>query len=107
MSGAVLRLCGTCRGSDADRLRDRIAAAGLPVRIVAQDCLNACGNPVAMALQGKGRATYLFAGVAPESDAEDIVATLRLYLDAPAGWIEDARPCGRLRRCLLGRISAL
>lgn len=104
---AVLRLCRTCEGPDWDALRAEIAAAGLAVRIAPQDCMNGCGAPVSMALQAPGRATYFFAGVDPEADRADIIGTLRAYLAAPAGWIEDARPCGRLRHCLKGRVPAL
>ena len=66
-----------------------------------------CAEPIALSLQGAGRATYLFSGVRPAEDMADIEATLRLYLDSPAGWIEDARGCGRLRFCLRGRVPAL
>lgn len=69
--------------------------------------MNGCARPVSLALQSPERATYFFGGVDLEADVADIVATLRAYLDAPKGWIEDARPCGRLRFCLVGRVPAL
>ncbi|WP_420564825.1 DUF1636 family protein [Thalassobaculum sp.] len=111
--GIVVRLCVTCAPesgpADLERLRDSIMRAGLPVpvRVAGQGCLGACGEPVALSLQGHGRATYLFSGVRPEEDLADIAATLRLYLDSPNGWIEHARGCGRLRFCLTGRVPAL
>ncbi|MDN3721950.1 DUF1636 family protein [Roseibium salinum] len=71
------------------------------------DCMGACEQPISLALQGEGRATYLFAGLSIPDDIEDIVATGRTYLDAENGWIEDARPCGRLRFCLRARVPAL
>ena len=70
-------------------------------------CMGACESPVSLGLQGAGRASYVFAGVQPTQDAADIAATCQTYLDAPAGWIEDARPCGRLRDCLRARLPAL
>lgn len=103
----VLRLCTTCRQTDWQALRDAVAAAGLPVRILEQACMNGCAEPVSMALQGEGRATYFFTGIDPVGDAADVVATLRAYLEAEAGWIEDARGCGRLRFCLKGRVPTL
>lgn len=109
----VVRLCVTCTpaagGADIDRLRESLARAGLAgaVRIAGQSCLGACAEPVALSLQGWGRATYLFSGIRPAEDLADIEATVRLYLDSPAGWIEDARGCGRLRFCLRGRVPAL
>ncbi len=47
------------------------------------------------------------AEVSHEADRSDIVATVRHYLSSPKGWIEDARPCGRLRFCLTGRVPPI
>ena len=108
-AAVVLRVCTSCPWSGIDRLRDAVAAEhfAVPVRVEPQDCMNGCRNPVTLALQGKGRATCFFAGIDPEADRDDILATLRAYIAAPQGWIEDARPCGRLRLCLVGRVPAL
>lgn len=76
------------------------------LKVSSVECMGACDTPLALALQGTQRATYLFAGIDVKSDKDDIVATCRTYLDSPAGWIEDARPCGRLRLCLRARIPA-
>ena len=104
-----LHLCESCEGADLGILRAAIIAAGLSedVAMSAQSCMNGCARPVSMALQSPGRATYFFAGVNPAADCADVVATLHAYVAAPAGWIEDARPCGRLRTCLVGRVPAL
>ena len=80
---------------------------GDAVDLASADCMGACAEPVSLALQGEGRASYLFSGVSPLEDVADILATCREYLAAPGGWIVDARPCGRLRLCLKGRIPAL
>ena len=109
----VLRLCSTCpadgRPGGTDRLEAAISKADLPVpvQLVRQECMNGCSEPVTMALQGQGMATCFFTGIDPEADCDDIVNTMRAYMDSPAGWIEDARPCGRLRHCLVGRVPAL
>lgn len=71
------------------------------------ECMGACENPVAVALQGEGLATYLFAGINPEEDAADVAATCKVWLESPQGWIENALGCGRLRHCLRARIPAL
>ncbi|WP_306120167.1 MULTISPECIES: DUF1636 family protein [unclassified Roseitalea] len=108
-------VCATCTG---DRLTagervsavaTAIKAAGLTdrVRIGTAECMGACAEPVALALQGAGRASYLFSGIALADDGADIGATCRAYLDSDDGWITDARPCGRLRLCLRARIPAL
>ncbi|WP_298855080.1 DUF1636 family protein [uncultured Paracoccus sp.] len=104
-----LHICQSCGGADWSRLYAALDAAGLAgrVHVHAQDCMNGCARPVSVALQSPGRATCFFVGVDPDGDAADIVATLRAYLAAPAGWIEDARSCGRLRLCLMGRVPAL
>jgi len=109
----ILRLCASCDQPSATAALDAVRAAldtadlAVPVAVVSQDCMGACAEPVSLALQGRGRATCLFAGVDPQDDLDDIVATIRTYLASPRGWIEDARPCGRLRFCLRGRVPAL
>ncbi|WP_224814143.1 DUF1636 family protein [Hasllibacter sp. MH4015] len=111
MSAAILRLCSTCAPDAAAETRRSLATAlrveGLDAAVVAQACMNACSEPVSLSIQGPGRATYFFSGVDPLADRQDIVATVRAYLHSPDGWIEDARPCGRLRHCLKGRVPAL
>lgn len=106
----VLHLCATC---DAERvageqatLQSALDAAGFCADVVAQPCMNACAEPVSLALQSHGRATYFFAGLDPAKDQADIVATVSAYLKSPGGWIEDATACGRLRHCLKGRVPA-
>ena len=105
----VLQLCATCPGKGADALQAALERAGfdVPVRLSFQSCMNGCSDPVSLALQGPGRATYFFGGIDPEADCADIIATLHAYLAADAGWIENATACGRLRFCLKGRVPAL
>lgn len=112
--GARLLLCTSCDPArDGAALRASIAGAleraglGGRVEIAGQACMGACARPVSLGLQGPGRASYVFAGVDPLADADDIAATCRLYLDSPLGWIDDARPCGRLRDCLRARLPAM
>ncbi|SPJ23008.1 DUF1636 family protein [Palleronia abyssalis] len=100
---AILHLCSTCRTTqNHDALR-----ACLPdeTELRLHPCLNVCSKPTALSLQGNG-ASYLFGGIDPAADAADIAATVRAYMAAPDGVIVDARPCGRLRHCLIGRIPA-
>lgn len=107
----VLHLCETCDPAGfaraRDGLQDALEAAGLNGQVRAQACMNACADPVSLALQGTGRATYFFAGIDPVTDRADIVATVAAYLRSPGGWIEDATACGRLRHCLKGRVPGL
>ncbi len=109
-------VCATCDpeqgGEGGERflssLREALSRDGLGdvVELASVDCMGACAEPMALALQGEGRASYLFSGVSLQY-VVDILATCREYLAAPGGWIVDARPCGRLRLCLRGRIPAL
>lgn len=112
MSARVtVHLCTTCNPEGFPKARDGLQAAldaaDLATDVHGQPCMNACAEPVSLALQSHGRATYFFAGLNPVSDREDIVATVAAYLKSPGGWIEDATACGRLRHCLKGRVPAL
>ena len=102
--GDRITVCATCREGAGRALADHLGSRGIEVRLV--ECLNACAAPLALAVTGEGKATYLFAGVDPEAQAEEVVAFAWLYRDAPRGEIADARPCGDLRFCLRGRIPA-
>ena len=108
-----LRICSTCltaaEAPNFHKLGAAIAKADLPspVEVIPQSCMNGCSRPASMALQGDGMATYFFADIDTEADCDDIISTLKVYLESPAGWINDARPCGRLRSCLIGRVPAL
>jgi len=97
-------LCAGCCGA-AGALAQAIGAAvpGRPVVLAA--CLSVCKAPATLAAQGPGRATYVFSGLSAE-DAADIAAFARAYDAAPCGWIEDARPLGRLRFRLVTRVPA-
>ena len=94
-------VCGGCGGA---------ALAGLlqgqlpDVTLV--DCMNVCGRPVAVSFRGSGKAAYLFAGVDPVAQVNEIVVFAGLYANAKGGIVEDARPCLDLRLCLIGRIPA-
>ena len=107
----VVHLCETCDPAGfaeaREGLQQALDAAHVQARVIAQPCMNACADPVSLALQGEGRATYFFAGIDPVTNRDDIVATVAIYLNSPNGWIEDATACGRLRHCLKGRVPAL
>jgi len=107
----VVHLCATCDADGSANARDALQtsldAAGLHTDVVAQSCMNACAEPVSLALQSQGRATYFFAGIDPVADRADIVATVAAYRKSSGGWVDDAAACGRLRHCLKGRVPAL
>jgi predicted metal-binding protein len=65
--------------------------------------MNLCEQPMALGLRAEGCDAYLFSGVIAD-DLDDAAALARLYVDAAQGKITDARPAGRLRHCLVGRI---
>ncbi|MTI03861.1 DUF1636 domain-containing protein [Roseibium sp. RKSG952] len=114
MAQTRLLICTSCSGTrdrDAERQAVQAALTGIDlaaeIEIAEHACFSGCSEPTSIALQGEGMASYVFSGIDIVADADDIAATCRAYLDSPAGWIEDARPCGRLRLCLRARIPAL
>jgi predicted metal-binding protein len=105
--GDRITVCATCREGAGARLAERLGAAlGGTAEVRLADCLFACSSPLALAVSGEGKATYLFAGLDPEGQAGEVLAFAGLFREAPLGEVADARPCGRLRFCLLGRIPA-
>ena len=107
MAGAMERrilICSTCAGDGAGLAEALAGLNGWAVEM--HPCLSVCEAPVALAAQAAGRATYVFAGLTPQ-DAGDVRSFAAAYEAAPAGWIEDARPLGRLRFCLRSRVPAL
>lgn len=104
-----------CQGCTADAAGVELASrtakalrdAGIDIDVAYAECLGCCATPVAIALQGDGLASYVFAGLTGIEDIGDIVATCRTWRDSPDGWIEDARACGRLRHLLRARLPAL
>lgn len=106
MAGAMgkrLLICSTCAGP-GQALSDALGnVPGWSVDM--HPCLSVCDQPVAMAAQAEGCATYVFAGLTPD-DADDIAAFAAAFDAAAKGWITDARPLGRLRFCLTARVPA-
>ena len=104
-------ICETCDGAapgDVAQLREALRAEGLTgFEVGAVACMGACAAPLALAVQGDGRATFVFDGVDLIADAADIASTARAWLAARDGWIEDGAACGRLRERLRARTPAL
>ena len=69
--------------------------------------MGSCEKPIAVALQGKGMASYVFSGINGTEDIPDLVETCRLYAESHLGWIEDAHRCGRMRHLLRARLPAI
>ena len=103
-------VCSTCEcGSGpgfARALRAEIAARGMAFEVQEHACMSNCAKPLSVAFSAPGKATYLFGGVKAESDLADTLGFAQIYAECPDGWIADARPAGRLRFCLVGRVPA-
>lgn len=99
-----LTICETCAGPGLALAAKLGCIKGW--NIVMHPCLSVCNDPVAIAVQGDGGATYVFAGLT-DADADNVRVFVGLYDAAPSGWIEDARPTGRMRFCLKTRVPAL
>lgn len=105
-------ICETCAKNEtatsgvvwAKQLSKAVADSSLNIDVVTTTCLNMCDTPLSFALQGDQKATYLFSGADPQVDTQDMIGLLKLYVEAPDGWIEDAQNAGRLRLCLQGRV---
>ncbi|MCA0042328.1 DUF1636 family protein [Celeribacter litoreus] len=104
-----ITICSSCRSADttpkgatlAGRLRERVTA-----EVSTTDCMIVCGKPVTVSFRASGKAAYLFSGVDPETQIDEIAEFARLYALADDGLIEDVRSIGQLRFCLVGRIPA-
>ncbi|OJI93937.1 putative metal-binding protein [Planktotalea frisia] len=102
-------ICDTCAVAGeapqgeafAQALRGRV---GEGVCVETTSCMNQCDTPVSLALRSEGKDVYLFHSVDPARDLDDTLALIELYRTAEGGTIEDARPAGRLRHCLSGRV---
>ena len=103
MDRARVTICGTCAEGAGRGLAARLEGLA-EVRLA--PCLMACGRPMALAVAGPGKATYVFAGVDPGSAAGDLLAFLALFDASPDGEIADARSCGALRLRLIARLPA-
>ncbi|PWE28821.1 hypothetical protein DDZ14_18455 [Maritimibacter sp. 55A14] len=92
----------------AQRLRE--VMVGQPefqgVVVKESPCMLTCDKPVALCLRGPGKAAYQFSNVRPESDLENVLTLVRLYVSNKKGAIVDARPIGRLRHCLNARLPS-
>ncbi len=112
----TLHVCSTCLATgetepqgaaSADKLRQALADAGInEFEVKTVECMSMCDAPTAVSIRAEGKAAYLFSGIDPVNDSADILAFAKLYAASDDGWIEDARPIGRLRFCLTGRIPA-
>lgn len=112
----TLHICRTCRKEDAApagvRFARKLRAAmdQVPefsdVMIQDANCMLICGEPIALSLSSPGKFTYLFSNVPPDTDVENVLALLRLYIADKRGAMEDVHPIGCLRFCLIGRAPA-
>lgn len=100
-----LVICRTCDGP-GQALADALCVRLPDWDVVMHDCLSVCAEPVSLAVQADGKATYVFAGLT-DADVDDAVAFAALYDTCADGWVADARPAGRLRFCLTSRVPAL
>jgi predicted metal-binding protein len=95
---ASLSVCINCDGGEA--LADAVSAFAEVTRV---DCMNVCTRPACLSLRDEGKMAYLFGDVSADM-AKQVHALLKMYSTAETGEIEDARPLGPLRHCLIGRL---
>lgn len=108
-----LLVCSTCQrddgsaGEECARARAVLDQAGIAADVAEFACLGGCDTPRSIAVQAAGRASYVFSGLGAAWPDGDLAAFCHLYLNAPDGWIEDARPAGQLRFHLRARVPSL
>jgi predicted metal-binding protein len=103
-----ITICESCQSDGApkgaalaDQLRSMVQAD-----VATTDCMIVCGKPVTVSFRATGKAAYLFSGIDPDTQAEEIAEFARLYAEAEDGIVNDVRSIGQLRFCLIGRIPA-
>lgn len=114
-----IHICSTCqKDAETDPQGETLAAelrqlfansddgAIRAISIETVECMSMCDTPTSLSFRATDKAAYLFSGIDPSLDHDDILAFAKLYTASGDGWIEDARSCGRLRFCLTGRIPA-
>ena len=106
-----ITICSGCRTADGQPVGEAMAAQlqarlGNLASVGTTDCMIVCGQPVTVSVREEGKVAYLFSGVDPASQVEELATFARLYAEAPDGVIDDVRPCGELRFRLIGRIPA-
>ena len=111
-----LLVCATCERpdgrtarQDCAQIRGALKKAGLSdqIEVEATPCLGGCTHPVNIGLQGAGRGSYVFDSLDTKEFEAEIVTLCQMYLELDQGWIEDARPLGKLRHNLRARVPAL
>lgn len=110
----TLHVCITCRANrpvvDGEicagaQLHDAVrqsAPAGIAVAPVT--CLSACARGCAVAFAGLGRWTYVYGGIAPETDLGPLLEGAALYARAPDGIVPWRDRPELLRRNVIARI---
>ncbi len=105
-----ITVCSSCEGAGgkgfAVELRAALMGTDLQYEVRDFECMSNCARPLSVAFSASGKATYLFGDVKPVVDLKDVIAFASLYAASEDGWIEDARPAGGLRHCLIGRVPA-
>ena len=113
-------ICVLCRPAGADReapragnalleaVQDAALLDDLPFVIRPVECMNSCERACSVALQARGKLTYLFGGLVPDAAcAADVLACAQLHADSADGLLaRDTRP-GLLRTGLVARLPAL
>jgi len=111
----TIDICGTCAKTDhepegkviVEQLTELVARdpdlGDVVVRNAA--CMLVCGEPISVSLSGPEKVSYLFSDVKVE-DVQNLITLLHMYKANRTGLISDARPLGRLRFCLKGRLPA-
>ena len=115
-----ITVCTSCKhkGDDVrpghkliEQLRAAIDAAGTTLGgtfdVSGIACMAGCDQPCTVAYHGQHKATYLFGGVEPGQDIDDLVTFARQYAGMGDGWCSSVDRPGKLRTHTIARVPAL
>ncbi|WP_425038647.1 DUF1636 family protein [Primorskyibacter sp. S187A] len=108
-SDLIILICTTCRGSGPASDLRRAIARGAPESAVfkAVDCLAACDAPIAVGLQGRGKASYLFGGIESDIEARAIATFAHAFENSATGWTSSQERPAALADKTLARLPGI
>lgn len=102
-------ICTSCKGTRAAKDMRAALAARLPKGFALRpvDCMAGCARPIAVGLQGCGKAQYLFGEIQDQADFEALAIFAQQFLNSDTGWSCASERPVRLYEKTLARLPAL
>lgn len=113
-SPVIITVCTSCRAAGVERDQTpgkallaalQAAASGKRAVIVRPtQCLSVCKRVCTVSVSGEGRYTYLFGDLAPDADAEAVLAMAEACAAAPHGFVPWKERPEALRSRIIARV---